>query len=80
MGHGDGTQDKGLHRRIAGLKLVRLDSARAATPSNLVLMREEEAAELLEIGLQHWKNKYPQVSRFVHTTLETVKGIYGEFS
>ena len=80
MGRGDGTQDKGLHRRTAGLKLVRLDPSRAATPSNLILLLEEEAAELLELGLQTWKKKYPQVARFAHTTLENVKGLYGEFA
>lgn len=80
MGRGDGTQDKGLHRRTAGLKLVRLDASRTATPSNLVLLREDEAEELLDLGSQTWMKKYPQVSKFVDATLDNVKGLYGEFA
>lgn len=80
MGCGDGTQDKGLHRRTVGLKLVRLDSSQSATPANLILLKEEEATEFHELGLQKWQKKYPQVSRFIHNALDNVNGIFGEFA
>lgn len=80
MGCSDGTQDKGLHRRTAGLKLVRLDSSESATPGNLILLSCEEADAFQELGLVKWQKKFPQVSEFVHKTLETVKAVFGEFA
>jgi hypothetical protein len=80
MGCGDGTQDKGLHRRTAGLKLVRLDPSRSATPANLIFLSHEEADEFEKLGVEKWQQKYPQPFAFIQRTLEQVQGIFGEFS
>jgi hypothetical protein len=78
LGCGDGSTDKGLHRRTVGLRLVRFDPAKPARPDNLVLLTDDEAIELSQLGPNAWGEKHPHVSRHVQNTLSRVHAVFGE--
>ena len=76
-GVGDITQDKALHRRTAGLCLGRWDVARPCAPDNLVLLSEEELAELRARGLAAWCEGRREVRAFVEGRLRHVAALFG---
>lgn len=75
-GVGDSGNDKGQHRRTAGLRLTRFDPAGPCAPANLVLLSDEEAAALQRQGLQHWCDEHPRAAAFVKATLARVESIF----
>jgi hypothetical protein len=75
--HGDSSADKGQHRRTAGLRLSRFDPRRPCEPSNLVLLKEEEAEELRSVGWEVWWAARPEAARFVRETLRRVREYFG---
>ena len=77
-GLGDGSSDKGLHRRTAGLQLLRFRTDRGCVSANLVLLREEEAAALRADGAAAWAAAHPAAAAFVEAALARVAAIFGE--
>lgn len=79
-GVGDITRDKALHRRTAGLCLGRWDVARPCAPDNLVLLSDEELAELRARGLTEWCEGRGNVRAFVEGRLRHVAELFGTSS
>lgn len=75
-GVGDSAHDKGQHRRTAGLRLTRFDPQALCAPGNLVLLREEEAEELRQLGLPRWREAHPEAAAFVAATLARVQQLF----
>lgn len=78
LGVGDTAVDKGLHRRTAGLRLVRFDDKRPALPQNLVLMTEEEVEELRSMGLERWRAAHPVTAAWVQEVFGRAEHVYGK--
>lgn len=76
QGRGELARDKALHRRTAGLRLVRFDARKPAVPGNLVLLSDEEADELRRMGHEAWERAYPEAARFVRDTLQKAADVF----
>jgi hypothetical protein len=76
-GLGNSGNDKGLHRRTAGLRLVRFHPMSSCSPDNLVLLTEEEVSELRTEGVEAWSVARPEVAAFVCHTLKRVALLFG---
>lgn len=77
VGSSVNANDKGLHRRTAGLQLIRYHHERPCTPDNLVLLTDEQASEFHEMGLQLWASTYVRVAEFCDSMLHRVALIFG---
>lgn len=77
LGSSVNANDKGLHRRTAGLQLIRYHIDCPCTPDNLVLLTDEQASEFHAMGLQLWVAKNVRVAKFCDAMLHRVGLIFG---